>query len=107
VRPGLGVELKARVAPFDDLRATVTRVAAGVRPPAPPPGAAGGAAPAAPDAGELPGRVVVYCALPDAAAQAGARPGMTGHARIFCGSDPAAKVYGRRLMQYVRTEFWW
>jgi multidrug resistance efflux pump len=106
VRPGLAVELKARVAPFDTLRAEVTRVAAGARSAVAPAGVGAGAAPAA-DTGELPGRVIVYCTVSDAAAAAGARPGMTGYARIHCGSEPAARVYGRKLLQYVRTEFWW
>jgi len=108
VRPGQRVELKARAAPFDTLAAEVTWVAAVAKDPPPPPGAAGGAA--APGLGDVPGHVVVYCAVtrgssPDALAVV--RPGMTGHARIDCGSQPAGKVIGLRFMRYVRTEFWW
>jgi multidrug efflux pump subunit AcrA (membrane-fusion protein) len=106
VREGQAVELKARVAPFDTLRARVTRIATGVRV-----GhgseAAAGAATAAPELGELPGKLIVSCTLDGSASAAGARPGMTGYARIDCGQDPAGKVIGRRLLQYIRTEFWW
>ena len=108
VRTGLAVRLKARVAPFDTLRAAVTRVATGARSGVPTPAGTGaGAAPLPVDTGELPGRVTVCCTLADSAYVAGARPGMTGHARIDCGEGPAGKVLGRRLLQYVRTEFWW
>ena len=111
VRPGQRVELKARVAPFDTLTAEVTRVASAAKDAAPPPGTAGAtAAAAAPGIGDVPGRVVVYCTVSrpaSAGAVAAVRPGMTGHARIDCGDRPVGRVIGRRLMRYVRTEFWW
>ena len=34
------------------------------------------------------------------------RPGMTGTAKIFCGSRPVVELLTRRLARYVRVEFW-
>jgi multidrug resistance efflux pump len=106
VREGQAVDLKARVAAFDTLHAKVTRIATGVR------SGHGSEAPAIaaaapPELGELPGKVIVSCTLDSSASAAGARPGMSGYARIDCGQDPAGAVLGRRLLQYIRTEFWW
>ena len=61
VRPGQRVEMKRGAAPFDTLAAEVTWVAAVAKDPPPPPGAAGAAA--APGLGDVPGHVVVYCAV--------------------------------------------
>jgi putative peptide zinc metalloprotease protein len=89
VRPGQAVELKARALPFDTLRATVLDVA-----PVAQPGKDGAQ-----------GTVTVYCRLD--AAPAAVRPAMTGVARIACGRRPAGTVFARRVLRYVRTEFWW
>jgi hypothetical protein len=35
------------------------------------------------------------------------RPGMTGHARIYCGCQPIGKIGLDYVMRFVRTEFWW
>jgi hypothetical protein len=108
VRPASAVELKARVAAFETLRGEVTRVASGATAATPAPWQAGGAGAATPSPiGDVPGRVVVTCALGRDAAARGVRPGMTGHARIDCGRRPAGHVLGARLMRYVRTELWW
>jgi len=35
------------------------------------------------------------------------RPGMTGLARVNCGARPIGAILLRRIVRYVRTEFWW
>jgi multidrug resistance efflux pump len=89
VRPGQSVELKVRALPFETLRGTVREVA-----PVASPGKDG-----------APSTVTVYCRLHDAPPSV--RPAMTGDARILCGRRPAGVVFARRVLQYVRTEFWW
>jgi putative peptide zinc metalloprotease protein len=105
--------LKARAAPFRTVRAEVTGLAPVARYPyergegasgggggaAAPPQAAGVAA------GEMPGAVSVYCTLRDP--PPALRPGMTGYARIDCGRAAAGRVLVKRVLRYVRTEFWW
>lgn len=89
VRPGQAVELKARALPFQTLRGTVQEVA-----PVASPGEDG-----------APTTVTVYCRLQEVPRSV--RPAMTGDARIACGSRPAAVVFARKVLRYVRTEFWW
>jgi hypothetical protein len=31
---------------------------------------------------------------------------MTGNAKIYCGKRPLIELLTRRLVRYVRTEFW-
>ena len=89
MRPGQAVELKARSLPFDTLRGTVREVA-----PVAVPGKDGAQS-----------TVTVYCRLD--ATPAAVRPAMTGVARISCGRRPVGAVFTRRVLRYVRTEFWW
>lgn len=35
------------------------------------------------------------------------KPGMTGSARIYCGSRTAGALMLRRIIRYIRIEFWW
>jgi hypothetical protein len=34
------------------------------------------------------------------------KPGMTGHAKIYCGKQPAYRIVLRRLVRWIRVEFW-
>jgi hypothetical protein len=34
------------------------------------------------------------------------KPGMTGHAKIYCGKRPAYKILLWRLVRWFRVEFW-
>lgn len=35
------------------------------------------------------------------------KAGMTGSARIYCGQRPVGALMLRRIVRYIRTEFWW
>jgi multidrug efflux pump subunit AcrA (membrane-fusion protein) len=86
VRPGQAVELKARAGPFGAIPATVERIAAAALP------------------GESQSTLTVYCRATEAAAEL--RPGMTGFARISCGTRSIAAIAIQRAMRLLRTEFW-
>jgi multidrug efflux system membrane fusion protein len=92
IRPGQSVELKARTLPFDQLQATVARVA---------PAAIG----PDPKEGKLQSTLAVYCTLTKTPAPL--RPGMTGFARVACGKRAMGRVLADKAMRYFRTEFWW
>ena len=92
IRPGQKVELKARSLPFDQLFATVDRVA---------PSAEAANA----KEGKLQSTVPVYCKL--TAPPAALRPGMSGFARVSCGQRAMGRVLTEKGMRYLRTEFWW
>jgi len=34
------------------------------------------------------------------------KPGMTGHAKIYCGERPIVDIVMRRLIRFIRVEFW-
>jgi hypothetical protein len=34
------------------------------------------------------------------------KPGMTGHAKIYCGKRPAYKILLWRIVRWFRVEFW-
>ena len=92
VRPGQPVELKVQVLPMETFRGKVDRVA-----------------PRAVEdkdrAKEQQGKVTVYCALDKEKSEL--RPGMTGHARVTCGSKPLGELVADRAVRFLRTEFWW
>ena len=92
VKPGQKVELKARTLPFDQLFATVDRIAPSAEAPNP-------------KEGKLQSIVPVYCKLTDA--PAALRPGMTGFARVSCGKRAMGRVLADKSLRYLRTEFWW
>lgn len=97
VGAGQVVELKARSLPFQTFCACVERVA---------PRAVEVQSPLTPQAsGEAPGIVTVYC-RPEQT-DWDLRPGMTGHARIYCGRRRIGEVAADRVLRYLRTEFWW
>ena len=87
VRPGQRVRLKVRAMPFETFEVEVDRIA-----------------PVA-DEGELQSTVSVYCRMMESCDALCS--GLTGHARIECGSAPTAVVVTRRILRRVRTEFWW
>jgi putative peptide zinc metalloprotease protein len=87
VEPGQTIELKARALPFDLFSAQVDRLA-----------------PVA-GKGDAQSTVTVYCRLQESDTQL--RPGMTGHARIYCGRRVVGAIMLDRIMRFVRTEFWW
>jgi multidrug efflux pump subunit AcrA (membrane-fusion protein) len=93
IKPGQPVELKARSLPFDQLIATVDRVAPS-------------AEAANVKEGKLQSTVPVYCKLA-APPPAALRPGMTGFARVSCGERPMGRVLADKGLRYFRTEFWW
>src|SRR5262249_2145731 len=97
VEPGQLVELKARALPFETFQAVVSLVAP--RGTQAEPGATG----PKPARGQLPSTVTVYCKLKDS--DTGLRPGLTGHARIFCGRRPPGEVLAERALRFLRTEF--
>jgi len=87
VQPGQAVELKVRALPFEKFSSQVDRVA-----------------PTA-GRGDVQNTVTVYCRLEGARAEL--RPGMSGHARIFCGQRPIGEILLDRALRFLRTEFWW
>jgi multidrug resistance efflux pump len=98
---GQPVELKARSLPFETVRARVERIA----PAATRPDANITAAVPVESKWEAPGAVLVSCRLegnsPDL------RPGLTGHARVLCGSRSIGGILSDRVLRSLRTEFWW
>jgi putative peptide zinc metalloprotease protein len=78
--------LKARALPFETFTIAVNRIA-----------------PAA-DQGDVQNSVTVYCRLSELPEKL--RPGMTGYARIQTGSRPIGEILLKRLLRFVRTEFW-
>jgi multidrug efflux pump subunit AcrA (membrane-fusion protein) len=87
VQAGQAVELKARALPFDTFAARVDHIA---------PAAA---------RGDVQSTVTLHCRL--ANENAGLRPGMTGHARVFTGQRSVGEVLLDRGLRFLRTEFWW
>lgn len=87
VRPGQSIRLKARSLPFDTFDAVVDRIAPSAK------------------TGDVQSSVVIHTHLHDPPSML--RPGMTGYARIECGQRPASGLLVDKLLQYVRTEFWW
>jgi multidrug efflux pump subunit AcrA (membrane-fusion protein) len=87
IRTGLPVQLKARAQPFKTFETEVSRIA-----------------PAA-GAGEVQSTVTVYCDFDNQSADL--RPGMTGYARIYTGRHAIGAVLLRRVLRFIRTEFWW
>ncbi len=90
VRPGQKVQLKVRALPFETLEAEVERIA-----------------PVAVkfDKIEPQGTVTVTCRLTSSSPDL--RPGMSGYARVYCGTRPLSANVLRGLFRYFRTEFWW
>lgn len=89
VTSGLQVQLKARSRPFDTYVARVNRVAPNVTP----------------ILNRSQGAVTVYCTVEGDVSDL--LPGMTGYARVYRGRDSIGLVLARRILRYVRTEFWW
>ena len=87
LRSGQHVRLKARSLPFELFEVQVDRIA---------PRAV---------AGDVQNAVNVYCRLDDPEGKL--RSGMTGHARIVCGRDSAASLLTKKVLRFIRTEFWW
>jgi multidrug resistance efflux pump len=94
VRAGQRVELKARALPFEVFHAQVDRMA---------PTAVKAESPQSKTDG--PTTVTLYCRLEDASSDL--RPGMTGYARVYCGHRPLGEIWGRKVLRFFRTEFWW
>ena len=87
VRIGQRVDLKARALPFRTFSGRVERISQRTT------------------AGEAQSTITVCCRFEDKTSQL--RPGMTGYARISCGRQPAANLLARRVLGFLRTEFWW
>ena len=94
VREGFPVELKARALPFRTLEGEVRRIAPAV---------------VKLEKADHPftsqNTIMVSCRLSESCPDL--HPGMTGYARIHCGSHSAGRVLLVRLLRYLRTEFWW
>ncbi len=96
VRTGQRVKIKARGYPGRSFWGEVVSVASAAE-----------ADPAAERAAFLPGaqsRIRVHTELDNA--EGLLKPEMTGNAKIYCGSRPLVELLTRRLVRYVRTEFW-
>ena len=87
LRPGQAVELKARALPFENMRGVVLARAAAATP------------------GDVRGTVTVYCRLENAPPDL--QSGMSGWARVQCGRQPIGEAAVRKVMRFLRTEFWW
>jgi multidrug efflux pump subunit AcrA (membrane-fusion protein) len=87
VRPGQTVELKARALPFENFTGVVLGRAAAATP------------------GDVRGTVTVYCQLENAPAELVS--GMGGWARVQCGRQPVGVGAVRKVLKFLRTEFWW
>jgi multidrug efflux pump subunit AcrA (membrane-fusion protein) len=83
---GQEVRLKARALPFDVFKVRIERIA-----------------PKAVE-GDLQSQVTLYCNMEDTV---NLRSGMTGHARINCGSGSLGEILTKRFLRFLRTEFWW
>jgi len=101
IRPGQPVELRVRSLPLETIHGHVVRLApAATRPETGP--ALGTVAPAR---GEAAGTITVYCQLDTGGPDL--RPGVTGYARVSCGSRTVGDLAWDRVRRMVRTEFWW
>jgi hypothetical protein len=60
---------------------------------------------ATPLKGDVQSTVTVYCRLKNSDAEL--RPGMLGHARIYCGRRQVGVILAERVLRFLRTEFWW
>ena len=89
VKVGQTVALKARPYPHEAFHGTVTAIATT---------ATGGAE------GRV-GKVILVTTHIDNPALL-LKPEMTGNAKIFCGPRPIIDLLSRRLVRYVRVEFW-
>jgi putative peptide zinc metalloprotease protein len=87
IEVGQQVALKARALPFTTLAATVDRIA-------PSTGTGGSQS-----------TVTVHARLTHS--QPALRPGATGYARIYIGPRPIGEIAVRRVLAFLRTEFWW
>jgi hypothetical protein len=92
VRPGQAVEFRARALPLRAFRGTVLAKAAV-------------ATAADPKEGQVQGTVTVYCRIEDP--PAALQSGMSGSARVHCGRESLAASAAKRVMKFLRTEFWW
>ena len=87
VQPGQSVEFKARAMPFDNFKGMVLGRSAVAMP------------------GEVQGTVTVYCRIESPPAALGS--GMSGFARIHCGEQSAGAAAAKKVLRFLRTEFWW
>jgi multidrug resistance efflux pump len=87
VVPGLAVDLKPRSLPLHTLTATVKSITPYAVP------------------GKVQSMVVVNCELEESADEL--LPGMTGYARVYCGTCTPASYVWSRFVRYLRTEVWW
>jgi len=97
--PGQRVDLKFRTLVFQKLHARVDKVAPIAVSPQQIPNAP------APTPGEVPSTVRVLCHLEDSTPAL--RPGVTGYAHIACGRRPIWEIVAKRLLRFLRTEYWW
>jgi putative peptide zinc metalloprotease protein len=88
VTPGQSVVLKARAYPGERFAGTVKAIA-----------------PAAIEDGGLGHKVFRVTIQMDQASHL-LKPEMTGNAKILCGSRPIAYLLTRRIVRYIRVEFW-
>jgi multidrug resistance efflux pump len=96
IRPGQKVKIKARAFPDRDFWGEVVSVASAAE-----------ASPAEERASFLPApqsRIRVYTEVDNS--EGLLKPEMTGNAKIYCGKKTLINLLTRRLVRYVRTEFW-
>ena len=86
IQVGQTVVLKARALPFEKFSTKIMRIA-----------------PAAAQ-GDVQSSIIVYCPSGELSAQL--RPGMTGFARVYSGRGPIGEVLLKKVLRFVRTEFW-
>ena len=86
IQVGHTVVLKARALPFEKFVTKIMRIA-----------------PAAAQ-GDVQSSVIVYCPSGELSEQL--RPGMTGFARVYSGRRPIGEVFLKKVLRFVRTEFW-
>ncbi len=84
--PGRTVKLKTRSYPGVTFSGEVTKIAGQT------------------DQGELEPIFVVTAEIPNP--EGLIKPGMTGHAKIYCGKRPAYKIIFWRIVRWFRVEFW-
>jgi multidrug resistance efflux pump len=101
IEKGQKVRLKAKSLPFETILATVDRIApAASKPPE---------ATMNPSSMQqtMPTRqsLAVYCSLD--AAESRLKSGMTGVGRVSCGQKSLGEIAMTRVLEYIRTEFWW
>ena len=88
-RVGQPVILKARVAPEATFPGKVIAIS-----------------PTATKAEDMPGQRTVFVTTEIDNALLRLKPEMTGHAKISCGKRPIFEVMARRMVRYIRVEFW-